>query len=177
MPTQHRTMTTGRNILAIGACGVVACLSVSLISFILAGATAFMNFDRTEFISGEQTVWTQIANGVQLAMLLGLMNFVLFFITVPAAWLALGFTLGRKPRKGIANASSYYRDAMIWGALLVGLTTGVFGAMDDKLIVSTAAGVTGAMIGASAGAICAFVYLLIVKPTQLYTEPDASVFD
>lgn len=178
MPTQKRQMTTGKNMLAIGACGVVACVAVSLISLMVMGvlAAVFGLQDDLPFFS-DNSLSSQIEEGVQLALLLGMMNFVLFFITIPAAWLALGFTLGRKPRKGIVKPISYYRDAMIGGALLVGLTTGIFASLDNSWISGLSSALVGSSVGAAAGAVCALIYLLIVKPAKLYTEPDAKVFE
>ncbi|MEO1641775.1 MAG: hypothetical protein AAFR74_00460 [Pseudomonadota bacterium] len=70
--------------------------------------------------------------GAGLALGLSAANWILFFITIPAAWLALGFSIGQFPRKKIIAAAPYYRWSAIWGAILVGVTCSLFGAAASR---------------------------------------------
>ena len=114
-------------------------------------------------------------SGVHGAFQMATYNFLVFFITVPAAWLALGLSIGRLPYRGIVKRTPFIRWGAIWGAILVGGTTGGFGLLGS---VSVAAGalLAGGLIGAVAGAGCGLLFYAIVKPANQIADVDVSVF-
>ncbi len=107
--------------------------------------------------------------------MLSAVNWFLFFITSPAAWLVLGLSIGRMPRRGITRRAPYLRWGAIWGALLVGLTTGFFTAT-DSLYAGVGGLITGGSIGALAGTACGGLFLAIVKPRQQLGNQSIDVF-
>lgn len=120
--------------------------------------------------------------GVAIAALAAMMNWVVGYLTIPAAMLALGLSLGRFPRRGIVHTGPYLRWGAIWGGLLVAAPS-IFAA----IVVSGGAGtgwigrllgaaLGGASIGALAGLASAGLFLLIVRPAQQVKPVDASVF-
>lgn len=154
---------------------MAACLGVTLLgiastamirlSLGLAGAA-----NHYELFGGNSFV-----NGASGGALLAAYNFFLFFITVPAAWLALGLSIGRFPYRGIVARKPYVRWATIWGAILVGGTTGLFGFLSGPLH-GLGALFSGVLIGASAGAVCGLLFYAIVKPANQLSDVDVSVF-
>lgn len=154
---------------------MAACLSVTLLGLVCSsvltlangltgGAPNFDTFGSNNFMSG-----------VYMAFQLSTYNFFLFFITVPAAWLALGLSIGRLPYRGIVKRRAFLRWGIIWGAILVGGTTGGFGLIGG--IASALGGVlAGTPIGAAAGAICGLLFYTIVKPANQLSDVDVSVF-
>jgi hypothetical protein len=104
------------------------------------------------------------------------MNFFLFLITVPAAWTALGLSIGRMPHRGIAARRPYLRWGAIWGTILVGVTTGFFGFVGGGLATCLGAFLSGASVGALAGVGCGFLFYIIVRPDEQLRHVDISVF-
>ncbi len=164
---------------------LAACLGVTLLGAIGSGfvalATGIAGIS-TYSLDGQQS----FAGGLLLGLQLATYNFFLFFITVPAAWLALGLSIGRLPYRGIVKRVPFVRWGAIWGSILVGGTTGIFGG----LIGSASAGdfsvsailyivgslVSGILIGFVAGALCGLLFHTIVKPAQQLADVDVNVF-
>ena len=103
--------------LAIFLCGIVACLSVSLISVVF----IFVYNVITELVAPELKFTFDMssegfASGLSIAALGGAFNWLVGYLTIPAAWLALGLSIGRFPRRGISRPGPYYRWGAIWGS-------------------------------------------------------------
>lgn len=162
-----------RVVLATLLCGIAASILVSLISALLAFivSTGLAIFGVSTDFSQQDGVMA----GAFLAVMLGGLNWYFFFIVIPVTWLVLFLSLGRLPGRGIASHRAYYRWGMIWGALLVGGTTGFFGMM---VSAAGAAGalLTGLLTGAASGYICAALFLAIVRPKQQLGEIETDVF-
>ena len=160
--------------LALFLSALAACLGVSVIGGIgLAGAMLVQNligFDRVGMFD------SSFAGGIATGLQLSALNFLLFLITVPAAWIALGLSIGRMPHRGIAARRPYLRWAAIWGAILVGGTTCFFGMSGGGLATGAGALLSGASVGALAGIGCGFVFYMIVRPGEQLRDVDISVF-
>jgi hypothetical protein len=171
--TTPRPKRVKRIRLALLVSSFAACVSVTLMGYIFLGLMelAFgilgwggLAIGQTGFLSGVQT-------GLQLAAL----NFFLFFITVPAAALALGLSIGRMPHRGITALRPYLRWGAIWGAILVGGTTFLFGWFGGA--ASAAGALTaGGAVGGIAGGFCGFLVHRIVAPARQLTDVDLNVF-
>ncbi len=116
-----------------------------------------------------------LGRGIELALIICAYNWVLFFITIPVSALALGFSIGRFPRRHIVEPAPYFRWGAIWGAILVAGTTAVFG-FSSGPAVGLGALITGLLIGIPAGLACAGLFLAIVKPRQQLGMAAADVF-
>jgi hypothetical protein len=171
--TSPRPKRVKRVRLALLVASFAACLSVTLMGFI------FMGMMELAFgILG----WNGVAvgqrgfmGGVQMALQLSSFNFILFFITVPAAALALGLSIGRLPHRGITALRPYLRWGAIWGGILVGGTTFVFGLFGGAAAAAGAL-IAGLFIGGLAGTLCGFLVHKIIAPARQLTEMDVSVF-
>ena len=171
--TSPRPKRVKRIRLALLVSSFAACVSVTLMGYVFLGLMelAFgilgwggLAVGQSGFLSGVQT-------GLQLAAL----NFFLFFITVPAAALALGLSIGRLPHRGITAMLPYLRWGAVWGAILVGGTTFIFGWFGGPAAAAGAL-LSGGVIGGAAGAFCGFLLHRIVAPAKQLTEVDLSVF-
>lgn len=171
--TTARPKRVKRIRLALLVASFAACLSVTLMGYVFLGLMelAFgilgwggLALGQTGFLSGVQT-------GLQLAAL----NFFLFFFTVPAAALALGLSIGRLPHRGVTALAPYLRWGAIWGAILVGGTTGIFGWFGGAAAAAGAL-LSGGATGGLAGGFCGFLLHRIVAPAKQLTEMDVSVF-
>jgi hypothetical protein len=152
---------------------LAACLGVSIIGGLL---LAFVQILLGLFgIGGTAPFESTFTSGIMTGLQLAALNFVLFLVTVPAAWLALGLSIGRMPHRRIAARAPYIRWAAIWGAILVGSTTCFFGLIES---IPTAVGalVSGASVGALAGVGCGFLFYAIVRPDEQLRDVDISVF-
>ena len=69
----------------------------------------------------------------------------------------------------------YVRWGSIWGAILVGSTTGLFGLIGG-VMSGLGALLSGGMIGAIAGAGCGLLFHAIVKPANQLSDVDVNVF-
>lgn len=147
--------------LALFLCSLSACILVSILGFICMGILAAI-FGFSNVSIGPSGGLT---GGMQTAFMLSAMNWFLFFITIPSAWLVLGLSIGRMPRRNITRTAPYLRWGAIWGAILVGVTTGIFASSDGVLGVAGGL-LAGASIGAIAGVACGGLFLTIVKPRQ-----------
>jgi len=120
--------------------------------------------------------------GAAIAAMAAAFNWYFAYLTIPAASLALGLTLGRFPRRGIVRPGPYVRWAMISGAVLVTGPSlfGVFVTMDadpSGLVWRLAGGALGGIaIGGLAGLACAGLFRLIVRPRDQVREFDPDIF-
>lgn len=171
--TTPRPKRVKRIRLALLVSSLAACISVTLMGYVFLGlmelAFGILGFEGLAVGEGG------FLSGAQMALQLSALNFFLFFITVPAAALALGLSIGRFPHKGITAMKPYLRWGGIWGAILVGGTTFVFGWFGGA---ESAAGalVAGSLVGAVAGAFCGFLLHAIVAPARQLTDVDVNVF-
>lgn len=147
--------------LALFLCSLSACILVSILGFVGTGIRAML----IGFGNAPSGASGRLAEGMQIAFMLAAMNWVLFFITIPAAWLVLGLSIGRMPRRHITQTAPYLRWGGIWGAILVGVTTGIFASSDGAIGVAGGL-LAGASMGAIAGVACGGLFLAIVKPRQ-----------
>ncbi|MFN4025270.1 MAG: hypothetical protein ACK4MQ_10570 [Hyphomonas sp.] len=158
--------------LALLLASLAACVSVTIIGFVLIGLMeAFSAVARVRAFSGENNV----LSGAMLAFQLSALNFFIFFITVPAAALALGLSIGRMPHRGVTRLAPYLRWGGIWGAILVGATTGLFGMLGGALSFAGAL-LAGLGVGALAGLICGLIFHAIINPAKQAGELDVSIF-
>lgn len=167
--------------LATLLCGPAASIGVALISAVIIFIYSVLNDALGIDINIGGADSGGFGFGLAIAVLGGAFNWYFFYLTVPAAWLALGFSIGRFPRRGISEARPYYRWGGIWGAVLVGSVTmiaaGLFGSDDGQSVVSAIGGlIGGAAIGALAGVLCAVLFRMIVRPEQQMETVDADVF-
>lgn len=159
--------------LALLVSSFAACLSVTLMGFVFSG---FLQL--AIGLTGLNPLGVGspgFLGGAHMALQLSSMNFFLFFITVPAAALALGLSIGRFPHRGITALKPYLRWGAIWGGILVGGTTfavGWFGGAASAI----GALMAGGSVGLLAGAFCGFLVHAIVAPAKQLTDVDLSVF-
>lgn len=167
--------------LACFLCGVAACLSVALIGLGMVALGALFNslfMDQSDLFSDEGLV-----GGVMLASVISMMNWWFCYLTIPAAWLAIGLSIGRFPRRGIIHAAPYFRWSAIWGAVLVGGTSSIFTGLvafgrhgRENVSLWLSGTLTGLLIGAIAGLICGWLFRAIVRPTAQVTRLQVEVF-
>ena len=171
--TTPRPRRVKRIRLSIFVASVAACFSVTLMGLLFGGLMqlAFGILGLGGLGIGE----TGFISGARMAMSLATFNFILFFITVPAAAMALGLSVGRFPQRGITALAPYMRWGTIWGAVLVGATTFGFGLFGGAAAAAGAL-VAGGAIGGLAGAFCGFLVHRIIAPARQLTEMDVSIF-
>ena len=163
--------------LASFLCGLSACILVTLI----AAAFMFIGF-QTAGIFGQNAgaVFDNegFLQGVGMAVFMAALNWYLAYFTIPAAWLAIAFSLGRFPRRGIVRPAPYYRWGAIWGGILVGGTTGFMSLLFSSMNWLTALGglLAGTAIGALAGVICGGIFRGIVRPAEQVKRIQVEVF-
>jgi hypothetical protein len=163
--------------LASFLCGMAACVLVTLIGAIL----MFLAFQIGGLFGrdvGLVFADNGILQGIGFATLMSAMNWFFAYFTVPAAWLAIGFSLGRFPRRGIVHAAPYYRWGAIWGGLLVGGTTGIssYIVTEANLLPAVSGFFMGALIGAVAGLVCGAIFRGIVRPAEQVKQIQVDVF-
>lgn len=175
VPTKTKFKRIG---LASFLCGIGACFSVALIGVILlflAFQIADLFGNNAEVIFGK----SGLRQGIGMAVLMAAMNWYFGYFTVPAAAIVLALSLGRFPRRGITRPLPYYRWGAIWGAVLVGGTTGIasyFIPSEAKEAAALSAFLTGAAIGAVAGLICGAIFRGIVRPAEQVRQIQIDVF-
>ncbi len=172
--------------LASFLCGVAASVSVAIIAaivfFISSTVLQFSGVSASSLIDGRG-----FFSGATMALAMAAFNWYFFYFTVPAAWLAIGLSLGPMPRRGLTRAMPYYRWGAIWGAILVGGTTSFFGLLlgNDIMFGSAAqnsvsfvigVSLTGIGIGALAGLLCGALFIAIVRPAEQVRKVDVDVF-
>lgn len=175
VPTRTKFKRIG---LASFLCGIGACFSVALIGVIL----LFLAFQIADLFGSDASLIfgeSGLRQGIGMAVLMAAMNWYFGYFTVPAAAIVLALSLGRLPRRGITRALPYYRWGAIWGAVLVGGTTGIasyFIPSDAKEAAALSAFLTGAAIGAVAGFICGAIFRGIVRPAEQVRQIQVDVF-
>ncbi len=158
-------------------CAIAACVTVALIgittAFTYGLLAGLLGIDSRFMNSGSDPF-----RGASFAVLMSAMNWYVGYITIPVTWLVLGFSLGRLPHRGIMKRIAYYRWGAIWGAILVGATTGIatYIIADGILLQAFSAFLTGALIGALAGLICGWLFLAIVRPAEQVRRIQVEVF-
>jgi MFS family permease len=170
--TPPRPKRVKRIRLALLVSSLAACLSVTLIGQVLSGMAQMVSgISGLSFMDGEYG----FLNGMMMALMMAGWNFILFFITVPACALALGLSVGRFPQRGIVARKPYLRWGAIWGAILVGGTTFLFGWVGGW---ATAAGAlfAGSLVGAMAGIFCGYLMHKIINPAKQLSDVDINVF-
>lgn len=166
-----------RNILlACFLCGIAASILVALIAAAIAFVFSSV-FTITGQANGQLLSDGGFYSGAFVAVMMAAFNWYLFYIVVPITWIVLLLSIGRFPRRGIRDARAYYRWGGIWGAILVGGTTAIFGgAMSGFSSAAIGAGLTGIFIGGLAGVICAALFLAIVRPERQIADIATDVF-
>ena len=163
--------------LACFLCGMAACISVTLIGVIL----LFLGAQLFPLLGFNTDIWIDqkgFGQGLAFATIMAAMNWYVAYFTVPAAWIAIGFSLGRFPRRGIVHAAPYYRWGAIWGAFLVGSTTGIASFLLSSMTVSTGIGglLAGLLIGGLAGMLCGALFRSVVRPAEQVRKIQVDVF-
>lgn len=163
--------------LASFLCGMAACILVTLIG----AAMLFLGFQIADLFGRDAGLMfgdDGLLQGVSFATIMSAMNWYFAYFTVPAAWVAIGLSLGRLPRRGIVHSQPYYRWGAIWGAILVGGTTGIASMMLARMNVLTGFSgfLTGALIGGVAGLICGAIFRGIVRPAEQVKQIRVDVF-
>ncbi|MEM1106864.1 MAG: hypothetical protein AAGH87_10785 [Pseudomonadota bacterium] len=170
---------------------VTAILAVAFVALIF--ATVAWTIGEVLFGGSWDASWegSPLLIGAAGAIFASILNWYVFFISLPIATLVLRFSLGRFPGKGIATHGPYLKWGVILGSLLVSLpamlggyimfgigTVGrAGGGSGDTLQVFIGAGATGAAIGAIAGLAVAGMFLLIVRPkSQVKMADPAAAF-
>jgi len=171
--TTPRPKRVKRIRLALLVASFAACLSVTLMGYIFLGLME-LAFGILGF-GGLGLGQSGFLGGAQMALQLASLNFFLFFITVPAAALALGLSIGRFPHRGITAMRPYLRWGGVWGAILVGGITFGFGWFGGALAAFGAL-FAGGGVGLLAGVFCGFLVHLIVAPAKQLTDVDLNVF-
>ncbi|MEM7459531.1 MAG: hypothetical protein AAF331_08705 [Pseudomonadota bacterium] len=174
VPTVTRLKRIG---LASFLCGMAACVLVTLIGVIL----LFLGFQISSLFGRDAGLIFSdegFLQGIGFATLMSAMNWYFAYFTVPAAWVAMWFSLGRFPRRGIVRPQPYYRWGAIWGGFLVGSTTGIasFLLIDMNPLATLGGFATGAIIGAVAGLICGAIFRGIVRPAEQVKQIQVDVF-
>lgn len=158
-------------------CGMAACILVSLIGLIF----LFIGFQTSALLGRDIDLLFDnhaVLQGLGFATLMSAMNWYFAYFTVPVASIALAFSIGRFPRRGIVRPAPYYRWASIWGAVLVSTTTGVasFFLSDHSLAPALSGWISGAVIGGAAGLICGAIFRGIVRPAEQVKRIQIDVF-
>lgn len=175
VPTNTKFKRIG---LASFLCGISACFSVALIGVIL----LFLGVQIAGLFGSEASIVfgeNGFRQGIGMAVLMSAMNWYFGYFTIPAAAFVLLVSLGRFPRRGITYAAPYYRWGAIWGAVLVGGTTGIasyFIPSEAKAVTAVGAFLTGATIGAIGGLICGAIFRGIVRPAEQVRKIQVDVF-
>ncbi len=165
--------------LASFLCGVAACVTVSLIAILI----AFVYFQISAVSASQSAMNNAMSNGgllggAGMATVMAAFNWYVGYITIPVAWLVLGLSLGRFPRRGIIRAAPYYRWGAIWGAILVGTTSSIATGLVAGWQVLSIIGAlgTGLFIGAVAGCVCGWLFRAIVRPGEQINNLQVDVF-
>ncbi len=168
--------------LAVIICGFAACVLVTLIGIVWLFGLNF--FEKTilgqssrAFVMFDDGTFGQ---GLAIAAMAASFNWWFGYLTIPAAMLVLGVTIGRFPKRKITEPLPYLRWGAISGAVLVAGPSlfGVTVLASQQVQIPALFGglVGGGAIGALAGLACAGLFLLIVKPKTQIRSVDTSIF-
>lgn len=182
-PHKVRRLWLSVFLLGPAACLFVAMLGITVLFAMQAGPALFGLSDNFATLSEEGFPLFQ---GAAVAALAAALNWFFFYLTIPAAWIAMAFSLARFPRRRIVRPAPYYRWGVIWGATIVTAVslfgvlavygeTGGSGAGELAQRLAGAA-LTGALIGAVAGMGCAGLFRLIVRPARQVREIEVDAF-
>ena len=170
---------------------ITAVLAVAFVGLVF--VTVGWAMGELVFRDGWDATWdgNPLLIGAAGAAFASIMNWYVFFITIPIATLVLRFSLGRLPGKGVTRVRAYLRWGSIWGAILVSLPSVLGGFLLFGMGATGRAGgdsgysfqvwlgssLTGALIGAIAGLGVAGMFMLIVRPrSQVKLADPASAF-
>ena len=169
-----------RNKLACAVCAGTAVLFVSLAALLLMVIANFISLFLVGTSLDDSGMLASRAHpfmyGATIATFAGAMNFIFFYVSVPITWAAISFSVGRLVHRKIQSKWAYLRWMTIWGAILVGTTCIIAGAMaaaDQNTAIGASwalfGGIgTGLLIGAVAGFANGWLFILILRPqTQL----------
>lgn len=179
---EQRAYSQARNrpkIRRVAIATILCTLAASILVALLAGIVAFVGAMILRLVGLTPTAAGNsegFLGGASIALMMAALNWFVFYIVLPVTLVVFSLSLGLFPSRGIAAPAVYYRWGAIWGAILVGGTTGFFG-----FALSAAAGfgalLTGGTIGILAGLTCARLFLIIVQPArQLDEAMTAEVF-
>lgn len=179
---KQRAYSQARNrpkIRRVAIATILCTLAASILVALLAGILAFVGAMVLRIVGLTPTSAGNsegFLGGASIALMMAALNWFVFYIVLPVTLVVFSLSLGLFPSRGIGAPAVYYRWGAIWGAILVGGTTGFFG-----FALSAAAGfgalLTGGTIGILAGLICARLFLIIVQPArQLDEAMTAEVF-
>ncbi|MEP1142321.1 MAG: hypothetical protein ABJH52_01270 [Henriciella sp.] len=174
VPTTAKLKRVG---LASFLCGMAACILVTLmgvtIMFLAYQIAGLFGVQLEPLFSDDG-----VLQGIAMATLMSAMNWYFGYFTIPAAWIAIAFSLGRLPRRGIVHPMPYYRWGAIWGAILVGGTTMIAAFFVASMNPLSAFGglLMGALIGGGAGLICGAIFRGIVRPAEQVKRIQVEVF-
>lgn len=179
---------------ALGAVFAVVAVTFIALVIIVVGRTVLMVlFGGAEFIFSGSSPWF---TGAGAALLAAVLNWYVFWISIPIATLVLRFSLGRLAHRRTVRRFPYLRWGMIWGAILVAAPSALAGVIfrglsgpqigpdgtvaaanhADTAIVLLSSGLTGAVIGTLAGYAVARLFLMIVKPERQIRDIDPAIF-
>lgn len=176
-PGMARLSGIKRNKLACIVCTLTAVLFVSLTGLLIAGLSQLVSL----LIFGKTILVFQIDKipylfGPTLSVLASIFNFYIFIVSIPITWFIISMSVGRLVHRKIAKRMAYVKWMSIWGAILVGGTCILAGAvagadqtsyLNGLIAFFTAVG-TGAVIGTMAGYVNGWLFVLILRPeTQL----------
>lgn len=168
-PGKVERLWLGLTLSAVAACVSVTLVSLTISFFLFLVVDAFGLEAAFDMGGGAYS-------GVTYALILGIFNFLIFFINVPVTLLTMYFTIGRLARRRVASMRPYLIWASALGSMLVGVTTGVLGSFGAGLGQLAGAALTGLLIGALAGLFCGFLFYKIVRPQEQAFDRSADVF-
>ena len=137
------------------------------------------------FRGGDITSDAGFAAGAMLGAFMAAGNWVMFYVTIPLSWIAIGLSIGRFPEKRIRETGAYLRRGVILGAATVGIVCSLLvplvalsgsSSLNSALPLALGGLFMGSLIGAAAGYCCAGLFTLIVRPKSQIPAIDALVF-
>ncbi len=166
--------------LAVLLCGLVSSLAVAL-----AGMVGLVALGIVQGLAGAESLGQSdnpFLTGMILTLGLSVLNWVAFFLTIPAAWIVLALSLGRFPHRGIVAGGAYTRWGAIWGALIVSAFAVPLSMFLNSQFGLDAAGRAAGSLAASAfsgglgGAATGLLFVLIVRPAEQVRRIAVDVF-